>query len=113
MVGVEPEIGSSVLRLWIAVAAAAALVAVCALVFARLRTNAANAAVATGIVAVGAVLGAAMAWALLSQPSVPGYDTGRRALEARAQELNERALAPGSSLACLDALAGDNVVSAC
>jgi hypothetical protein len=113
MVGVEPEIGSSVLRFWIAAAAAAVLVAVCALVFARLRTNAVNAAASTGVVAVGAVLGAAMAWALLSHPSVPNHDADRRTLEARAQELNERALAPGSPLACLDALAGDNVVSAC
>ena len=113
MVGVEPEIGSSVLRLWIAAAAAAVLVAVCALVFARLRTNAVNAAACMGVVAVGAILGAAMAWALLSRPSAPNHDADRRTLEARAQELNERALAPGSPLACLDALAGDNVVSAC
>ena len=37
----------------------------------------------------------------------------RRALELRAQELSARALAPGSPLACLDAVAGENVAAAC
>ena len=37
----------------------------------------------------------------------------RRALERRLDELSAQALTPGSSLACLDALAGDNVEAAC
>ena len=37
----------------------------------------------------------------------------RRALDARAFELATRALAPGSALACLDALAGEAVEDAC
>src|SRR5262245_29757238 len=36
-----------------------------------------------------------------------------RAFEARALELTTRALAPGSALACLDAIAGDAVEDAC
>ncbi len=37
----------------------------------------------------------------------------RRALEARAAELNAESLAPGSPLACLNGLAGDDVEAAC
>jgi hypothetical protein len=37
----------------------------------------------------------------------------RRALDARAFELAARALAPGSALGCLDAIAGETVVEAC
>ena len=37
----------------------------------------------------------------------------RRALEARELDLATRALAPGSALACLDAIAGDVVEDAC
>jgi hypothetical protein len=37
----------------------------------------------------------------------------RRALDARAFELSARALAPGSALGCLDAMAGETVVDAC
>jgi hypothetical protein len=37
----------------------------------------------------------------------------QRAVEARAHELATRALAPGSALACLDAIAGDAVADAC
>ena len=37
----------------------------------------------------------------------------RRALDARAFELAARALAPGSALGCLDAIAGETVVDAC
>jgi hypothetical protein len=37
----------------------------------------------------------------------------RQALDARAFELTARAMAPGSALACLDAMAGDVVEDAC
>jgi hypothetical protein len=37
----------------------------------------------------------------------------RRALDSRAFELAARALAPGSALGCLDAIAGETVVDAC
>jgi hypothetical protein len=109
MVGVDSEMASSVLRLWIAAGSAAVLVAICAAAFTGLRTNAARA----GIVALGALLGVATLWALLGNPVAQDHGADRRALELRAQELTARTLAPGSALACLDAVAGENVDAAC
>src|SRR5580700_7014765 len=109
MVGVDSETGSSVLRLWIAAGSAAVLVAICAVAFNALRTNAARA----GIVALGALAGIAMIWVLPGGPAVQDHDADRRTLETRAQELTARALSPGSALACLDAVAGENVDAAC
>jgi len=109
MVGVDSEMASSVLRLWIAAGSAAALVAICAVAFTGLRSNAAR----TGILALGALVGVAMIWALLGSPVAQDHGADRRALEWRAQELTARTLAPGSALACLDAVAGENVDAAC
>src|SRR3984957_15142634 len=109
MVGVDSEMASSVLRLWIAAGSAARLVALCAVAFNGLRTSAARAVV----VVLGALLGVAMIWALLGNPMAQDHGADRRALELRAQELNLRTLAPGSALACLDAVAGENVDAAC
>ena len=113
MVGVDSEIGSSVLRLWIAAGATAALVAVCAMAFSRMRTTAMTDAARAGVVVLGAGLGAIVTWALLSHAAMRDHDADRRTLETRAQELSARALAPGSALACLDGVAGDNVDAAC
>ena len=114
MVGVDSEMASSVLRLWIAAGSTAVLVVICAVAFNGLVTNAARA----GVVALGALVGVAMIWALLDSPAAQdqgAQDRGadRRALEMRAQELTARTLAPGSALACLDAVAGENVDAAC
>ena len=109
MVGVDSEMASSVLRLWIAAGSAAVLVAICAVAFSGLRSNAARA----GVVALGALVGVAMTWALLGSPIAQDHGADRRALELRAQELTARTLAPGSPLACLDAVAGENVDGAC
>src|SRR5580698_826215 len=109
MVGVDSEMASSVLRLWIAAGSAAVLVAICAVAFNALRTNAARA----GIVALGALVGLAMIEVLLGSPVAQDHGADRRALEMRAQELTARTLAPGSALACLDAVAGENVDAAC
>src|SRR5580698_5758012 len=104
MIGVDSETASSVLRLWIAAGSAAVLVAICAVAFNGLRTSAARA---------GVLVGVAMIWALLGNPMAQDHGADRRALELRAQELNLRTLAPGSALACLDAVAGENVDAAC
>src|SRR6202795_4821170 len=109
MVGVDSEMGGSVLRLWIEAGSAALLVAICAVAFNGLRTNAARA----GVVALGALVGIAMIWALLGSPVAQDHGADRRALELRAQDLTARTLAPGSALACLDAVAGENVDAAC
>jgi hypothetical protein len=109
MVGVDSEMGGSVLRLWIAAGSAALLVAICAVAFNGLRTNAARA----GVVALGALVGGAIIWALPGSPVAQDHGADRRALELRAQDLTARTLAPGSALACLDAVAGENVDAAC
>src|SRR5580704_9912231 len=109
MVSVDSEMASAVLRLWIAAGSAAVLVAICAVAFNGLQTNAARA----GVGALGAIVGAVMVWALLGSPVAQDHGADRRALEMRAQELTARTLAPGSALACLDAVAGDNVDAAC
>jgi hypothetical protein len=110
MLAVVPDIGSSVLRLWIAAGSAALLVAACAMAFGWTQTRS---VVRMSIIALGAVLGATMAWAFLNAATMRDRDAERRALETRAAQLNIQALAPGSPLACLDGLAGDNVETAC
>jgi hypothetical protein len=65
------------------------------------------------VVVLGAVLGATLAWAFLDAASVRDRSAERRALESRAAALTAESLMPGSSLACLDGLAGDDVEAAC
>jgi hypothetical protein len=110
MLVADPEVGNSVLRLWVASGSAALLVFVCALAidWARSRMVA-----RVAVVLVGAVLGATLAWAFLGGASLRDQGAERRVLELRATELNAQALAPGSSLACLDGVAGDTVEAAC
>jgi hypothetical protein len=110
MFGVDPEIGNWALRLWVAAGSAALLVFVCALAFdwTRTRTFA-----RVSVVVLGAVLGASLAWAFLDAATVRDRSAERRALEMRATELNAQTLAPGSPLACLDGVAGENVEAAC
>jgi hypothetical protein len=110
MFGVDPDIGNAALRLWVAAGSAALLVFVCALAFDWTRTRS---FARVSVVALGAVLGAGLVWAFLDAASVRDQSADRRALEARAGELDARTLTPGSPLACLDGLAGDNVESAC
>jgi hypothetical protein len=110
MFGLDPDIGSSALRLWVAAGSAALLVFVCALAFDWTRTRT---VARVSVVVVGALLGATLAWAFLNAATVRDQNAERRALEARAAELNVQVLAPGSPLACLDGLAGDNVEAAC
>jgi hypothetical protein len=110
MSGVDPDIGSTALRLWVAAGSAALLVFVCALAFDWTRTRT---VARIGVVVVGAVLGATLAWVFLDAASLRDQNAERRALETRAAELNAQILAPGSALACLDGLAGENVEAAC
>jgi hypothetical protein len=113
VVGVDPEIASSALRLWIAAGTAASLVALCAIALVRWRADLANALLYTAFIVIAATLGGAMSWALLGRASATDHDADRRGLEMRADELTAHALAPGSALPCLDALAGEAVEAAC
>ena len=108
MLGIDSEIGASALRLWVTAGSAAMLVFFCVLAFVQPTTRAVRAI----LVALGAVLGAAISWASFGGGS-SSASAERRALEQRAAELAVRTLAPGSPLACLDALAGENVEIAC
>lgn len=110
MFGLDPEIGGSAVRLWVAAGSAALLVSVCALAFDWTRTR-----VITRVAAViiGAGLGGMLAWTFLNVAGARDNNAERRALEARAAELNVRVLAPGSPLSCLDGLSGDSVETAC
>jgi hypothetical protein len=113
MAAVDPEIAISSLRLWIAAGSAALLVAIGVLAFATPLKGTWSSVARAGAVAVGALLGAAMAWAFVESGDLHSSGADRRALEIRSEELATRALSPGSSLACLDALAGDSVETAC
>ena len=110
MLGVDSEIGTSALRLWVTAGSAALLVFLCGLTFVLPTTRTAE-AVRAILVAVGAVLGAAITWASFGGSGNASVE--RRALELRVAELTTRTLAPGSPLACLDALAGEKVETAC
>jgi hypothetical protein len=59
------------------------------------------------------VVGGALTWILVSRLPSLEQPTGRAALEARAAELTARAIAPGSALACLDAVANPAVEDGC
>ncbi len=109
MPGGNPEM----LLLWIAAAAAGVLVFAFALVLARPRIEIGGALTRAGAVSLAAALSAAVAWAYIDRANLREHDAERRALELRAQVLNAGALAPGSPLACLDAIAGDTVEAAC
>jgi hypothetical protein len=112
MLGIDPEFGVSVLRLWVAAGSAILLILFCVLALFQPQLRLASSpAWRVGFVLAGAVLGGVIAWGFLDRGLWGGAE--RRAFEIRAQQLNAPALAPGSPLACLDALAGEAVESAC
>jgi len=112
MFGADGEIGTSAVKLWLMVGSAAFLIGF--YLFAYLMPQyVLGRALRAGFVFLGAGLGAIMAWALLDYTPSSERTAERQSLELWAEQLNARALAPGSSLACLDALAGEAVESAC
>ena len=114
MLGVDPEFGASLVRLWIAAGSAALLVVLCAVAFLQPQVRlAANPALRIGFVVAGAIFGAVMTWAFLDRAILGGAAAERRALELRGQQLSSQVLIPGSPLACLDALVGESVEAAC
>jgi hypothetical protein len=113
MLGFDSELGTSALRLWAAAGSAAALMTFVA--FSLLWRPAASTSrtLQAVLVLAPAVFGAVMIWAFLGRGDLGNHGTERRALELRGEELNARALAPGSPLACLDGVAGEKVEAAC
>jgi len=113
MIGLDPEVGISTLRLWMAVGAAALIAAAAVLALARPQAWALQPALRNGALLLAAVLGTSLAWMFFDRPAQRDHEADRRSLEMRSEELSVRALAPGSALACLDALAGESVEVAC
>ena len=113
MVGVDPEIGTSALRFWLATGSAALLVAAGVLVLALPQKRALTSVACSGIVVLGAILATSLAWMYFDRSLGRDRNAERQALETRAEQLTGRALAPGSALACLDATAGESVEVAC
>lgn len=114
MARIDPAILAWVTPLWIAAASAAALVLiVCALAFGRARKGAIATFGRVCLVAISAGLSGVLAWALLQSGAARDRAAERLALEARATQLNAQALRPGSALACLDAVVGEAVETAC
>lgn len=113
MLGLDTEIGTSALRLWVGAGSAALLIFFCGLAFRSQSRTTASATLGAGFVILAALFGAALTWAFLDRTATGDRSAERRAFELSAAELSARALAPGSPLACLDALAGENVEAAC
>ena len=114
---VDPQILALLSRvspLWIAALSAALLVlTVCALALGRPRKGFFAGLGRFFLVTLTAGLCACLIWALLDNTAVRDRDAQRSALRLREAELTAQALAPGSPLSCLDALAGDIVQAAC
>jgi hypothetical protein len=109
MPNVEFATGALALPVWAAGAAIAFFVVIGVLAMTR-----AGVSVAGALLRVAAVLAAfAAVWTLLEQGAQRERAAERRALDQRAADLAARAIAPGSALACLDAVAGDAVETAC
>ncbi len=114
MARIDPAILAWLTPLWIAAASAALLVlAVCALVFGRARKGALAGSRRALLVAIGAGLCGVLTWAILQNAAVRDRAAERLALETRAAQLSTQALSPGSPLACLDAVAGEAIETAC
>jgi hypothetical protein len=111
MARIDPAFMAWVTPLWIAAGSAAALaLTVCALAFGRGRDGTLADSARVFLVAIGAGLCGVLAWALLQNGNRAAE---RLALEARATQLTAQALSPGSPLACLDAVAGEAIETAC
>jgi hypothetical protein len=109
MPGIELATSPLTLPAWAVGGTAALVIVVVAFALSR-----AGAGIAGAIVRLTFVVAACVAvFVFLQQNAASGRLAERRALDQRAAELAARAIAPGSPLACLDAVAGDSVETAC
>ena len=113
MLRVAPQFVASASPLWVAAVSAALLVVVCALTLRPRKKGFAAATARFLLIVLGAALCGSLTWAFFDNAALRGRSVERNALEVRAGELTAQSLAPGSPLACLDALAGDTVQAAC
>jgi hypothetical protein len=97
--------------IWALAVSAALFAAACVLAFVQNAAfNLLRTLLRTSLVFVGVAL---VVWIFIDRSAEGERERERRALEARMSELAIRALTPGSPLACLDAIAGDAVETAC
>jgi hypothetical protein len=108
--GLDTVTGAFALSLLSAGAALALLVVFAAFAFRYAGQSGMSSVLWRGVLV---LVGAMLAWVLLDTASIREHAAERRAVEARALELTARAIAPGSALACLDAVATPAVESAC
>jgi hypothetical protein len=108
--GLDLVAGTLTLPVWAAGAAVALFFITC--IFALRRAGPSTVIGALARVAV-VVIVAWAGWTFLQQTATRDRDAARQALDSRAQELTMRAAAPGSTLACLEALGGETVEDAC
>jgi len=114
MLRIDPQILAWAPRVWIAAGSAVLLaLIVCALALPRSRKGFVAAAARFTLIMLGAALSGSLTWAFFDGAAVRDRTAERSALEIRAGQLAARSLAPGSPLACLDALAGDTIQAAC
>jgi hypothetical protein len=109
MPGLEIATGPLVLPAWAVAAAAALFIVIAVMCLSRAGASVAGAFLRVAFVI--AICGAV--FMLLEQNAARDRMAERRALDRRAAELAARVIAPGSPLACLDAVAGDAVETAC
>ena len=107
--GYDPATGMLMLPWWVAAAVAALLVVV---IVVAMVGRAATAVSGLGAIA-ALLLVVALAGLWMARSVEHERADDRRALAQRTQELTVRATAPGSALACLDAVAGEAVEGAC
>jgi len=105
----DPATGSVLLPVWLAGAAAALVVVLCALALRASRSGALGATLRVALVLIALVT----LYAFVDRSALRDHSAERHALDTRAAELNARALMPGSALACLDAGTGEAVENAC
>jgi hypothetical protein len=110
MQGFDPVTVTVALPSWAVGVVGAVLVAFCLVAFARAGRRGVGGTLSR-LLLVGVVGGAI--WAAIDYRARGNLAAEQTALDRRAYELSERALAPGSALACLDAQAGDSVEASC
>jgi hypothetical protein len=114
MARIDPAILAWITPLWIAAGCTAALaLVVCALTLGRARKGVLAAGGRVCLVVIGACVCGVLAWALLQNTAARDRAAERLALQARATQLSAQGLSPGSPLACIDAVAGEAIETAC
>jgi hypothetical protein len=109
MPSLDFAMGTFALPAWAAGAAAALFIVIGVLTLTRAGASLAG----TLVRLLAVVICLAAVWLFLDRTESHERSAERRALDQRAADLTGRALASGSALACLDAVAGDAVETAC